>query len=77
MATAYPINEAYGLVLTDDGEVLIVSNEGQIPATDTAKVLEVLLASASEISYLQGELQRLVGIMEGFTERLSKLPPQS
>lgn len=76
MATAYPINDAYGLVLTDEGEVLIMSNEGQIAVTDTAKVLEVLLSSASEIAYLQGELQRLVGIMEELTEQLAKLPPR-
>lgn len=78
MAKSYPINPNFGIILTDDGRIIPMTNDGPIELSDTEALLQLALAAAVEVDYLEGELHRAAnGISEALAEFARPTPPSS
>lgn len=61
MAKSYPINPNFGIILTDSGNIIAMTDDGPIDPSDSEKLLQLALAAAVEVNYLEGELHRVAG----------------
>lgn len=78
MAKSYPINPNFGVFLADDGRIIPMTNEGPIDLSDTEALLQLALAAAVEVSYLEDELHRAAdGISEALAEFGRPAPKRS
>lgn len=78
MAKSYPINPNFGIILTDSGNIIAMTNEGPIDPSDSDKLLQLALAAAVEVSYLEGELRGVAdSISDALAEFARPTPPSS
>lgn len=76
MAKSYPINPNFGIILTDSGNIIAMTDEGPIDPSDGEKLLQLALAAAVEISYLEGELHRVAGSISDALAEFARPAPK-
>jgi len=57
MTSAYPINDSYGVILSDSGTVIPVGPNGPLDLEDRDEILQALLSAAVELQFLEGKLR--------------------